>query len=138
MNLSADDLLDRYHAAMIAADSDAFAELYAPDGVHEIPFFTPQGVSRLQGPEQIRDYYRPLWAEMPITLDRVENTAVHRTGSAATIISESVSIGHRRDGAPFRLPGLVILTARDSKIIKVRDYMDLLGLRHQLETADAP
>lgn len=133
MILTPEQLLDRYHAAMIAADADAFAELYAPEGVHEFGFVNPQGVSRLQGPDQIRDFYRPLWAQTPVAVDRIENTSLCRTDTEGMIINELVSIGHRRpDGKPFRLAGLVILTARAGKIIKVRDYMDVFGLRQQL------
>lgn len=129
MNLSADELLARYHAAMIAGDADSFAELYAPDGVHEFPFFNPHGVSRLVGPGQIRDFYRPLWTSTDVVLDRVESTAVHHTDTDGMVIDELVSIGHRGpDRRPFRLAGLLILTARAGKIIKVRDYLDLMGL----------
>ena len=133
MILTAEQLLDRYHAAMIAADADAFADLYAPGGVHEFPFVNPQGVTRLLGPDQIRDFYRPLWADTPVVLDRVETTFQCHTDTEGMIINELVSIGRRRtDDEPFRLAGLVILTAADGRITHTRDYMDLLGLQSQL------
>lgn len=133
MILTPEQLLDRYHAAMIAADADGFAALYAPEGIHEFPFVSPQGVRRLQGPDQIRDFYRPLWANTPVVLDRIENSSLHHARTAGMIINELVSIGHRRpDDKPFRLAGLLILTSSEGKIINVHDYMDVFGLQTQL------
>jgi ketosteroid isomerase-like protein len=133
MSLTSEQLLDRYHAAMVAGDADALADLYAPDGVHEFPFFNPQGVKRLHGPDQIRGFYRPLWADSPASLDRIETVSLHHTETDGMIINELVSIGHRRsDGMPFRLAGLLILTTRDGSIINNHDYMDLAGLHSQL------
>lgn len=130
--MTPEQLLAGYHAAMVDGDARAFADLYAPDGTHEFPFFNPHGVSRLHGPDEIRGYYEPLWANLPVTMDRVDSTAVHRP-APDVIIDELVSTGRRRsDGAPFRLAGLVILTVGDGKIINARDYMDLLGVQHQL------
>ena len=133
MILTPEQLLERYHAAMIAGDADGFAALYSPDGVHEFPFANPQGVSRLQGPDQIRDFYRPLWANTPVVLGRIENTSLHHGETAGVIINELVSIGHRRpDDKPFRLASLLILTSSEGQITNVRDYLDVFGLQSQL------
>jgi ketosteroid isomerase-like protein len=136
MTDSADQLVDRYHAAMVAADADAFAGLYAPDGIHEFPFFNPYGVTRLDGPDQIRSFYQPLWSASDVVLDRVDSTALHHTDDRDTVIDELVSTGRRGPSRrPFRLAGLVVLTARDGRIVKVRDYLDLLGLSASEDTS---
>lgn len=134
MNVTSEQLLHEYHAAMVSGDSDALADLYAHDGVHEFPFFTPGGVRRLEGPEQICEFYAPRWAARGVWIDRVETVFPHRLANEADrVVNGFVSVGRRRDdGAPFRLAGLLILTARDGKIVHVLDYMDIAGLQNQL------
>jgi uncharacterized protein len=132
-----DELLGRYHAAMINISADDLADLYADDSIHEFPFFNPQGVSRLTGREQVRAYYRQLWSDVPVVLERIESTATHQTTTPGMIINELICHGRLRStGAPFQLGGLIVLTARAGKIISVRDYMDLMGLAAQ--TSPAP
>ncbi|SDT46524.1 nuclear transport factor 2 family protein [Microlunatus soli] len=124
-------LLDRYHRAMITFDADAFADLYAADGVHEFPFRTPDGTQRLVGRDKIRSYYRRLWAEPPVRLDRIEDRASHQV-SDTVIINEWHGTGrHRNTTEGFELNGVIVLSARNGELDLVRDYMDVYGLISQ-------
>lgn len=133
MTESALDLLDRYRAAMMMFSADELADLYAADGVHEFPFRTHDGVTRLEGREQVRSYYRRLWAEPPVTLDRIDNRALHQV-APDTIIYEWSGTGRHRNpdvDAVFELSGVIVMTARNGLIASLRDYMDVYGLLSQ-------
>ncbi|HEY9293972.1 MAG TPA: nuclear transport factor 2 family protein [Microlunatus sp.] len=125
-------LLQSYHQAMINFSADAFADLYATDAVHEFPFRNPDGVQRLAGREEIRDYYRALWSDPAVILEQIDERATHQP-SPSMIINEWHGTGHRRaDGAAFQLSGVIVLAADRGMITAVRDYMDVQGLLSQL------
>lgn len=135
---TAEQLLPRYRQAMLAADADAFADLYDPDGIHEFPFRTPAGVTRLQGREEIRRFYRGLWSDLPVEIARIDDVAVHTTGDPATVINElRISGTVRSTGADFGLNTVIVVTARDGSIVNARDYMDVFGLAAQTGTLRA-
>ena len=56
-HLSPREVLAAYHQAIVEADPDAVAELYAVDAVHEFPFLFP-GVTDYHGREEVRAGYR--------------------------------------------------------------------------------
>jgi ketosteroid isomerase-like protein len=131
-------LLSGYRHAMLTADADAFADLYDADGVHEFPFRTPAGVTRLRGRDEIRRFYRSLWSDMRVEIARIDDVAMHATGDPDTVIDEMrVSGSVRSTGAGFEVNTLVILTTRDGSIVHARDYMDVFGLAVQTGTLPA-
>ncbi|MFI0715123.1 YybH family protein [Streptomyces inhibens] len=59
--LSAREILDRFHRAMLDKSADDLADLYAPDAVHEFPFLFPSVPERYEGREEVRAGYRAAW-----------------------------------------------------------------------------
>jgi ketosteroid isomerase-like protein len=131
MNRSPQDLLDRYHAAMLAFSADEFADLYADAAVHEFPFRAPGGVRRLAGRESVREHYRRAWDQPLLRLEVIESEAVHQTSDPGTVVDEWRGHGFTHQGDRVELSGLLVLTVVDGEIAKVRDYMDAYGLLSQ-------
>ncbi|MFJ9697275.1 nuclear transport factor 2 family protein [Kitasatospora sp. NPDC101183] len=123
------DLLARYRAAMLAMDADAFAELYAENGVHEFPFLFPGMPERYVGREEIRAGYRAVWGASAARPEEVREVAVHAAADPEVLTVEQVVVGTvAGTGRPFALPGVLVLRARGGLLVHVRDYMDGLGV----------
>ncbi len=131
MTADAHDLLDRYRAAMITMNADDLAELYEQDAVHELPFTFPGIPDRHVGREAIRAAYRAAWGGSDAVPETVVPIATHTVVGGRTLVVEQEVTGHMaRTGEPFAFPGILVLTAGDSGISHVRDYMDGLGVAH--------
>ena len=125
------DLLERYQRAMLAFDADALAGLYAPDAVHEFPFTTPGHAARYESADEVRAAYRRVWANRRVALGALRNVAAHQSDD--TIVSEWTAGARLIDdpSSTFDLAGVLVITARDGRISRVRDDMDVLGLAHR-------
>lgn len=121
-------LLRRYQQAMLAFDADALADLYAPDAVHEFPFMAPGHPPRYEDREALRAAYRRIWAGRRAELTDLRDVALHRGPGGDTVVSEWTARAVPHQGTPFDLSGVLVVTARDGRIVHVRDYMDAMGL----------
>ncbi|WP_037972298.1 nuclear transport factor 2 family protein [Streptomyces sp. NRRL WC-3742] len=126
-------LLARYRRAMLDLDADALAGLYAEDGVHEFPFLFPGMPERYSGREEVRAGYRAAWGASAARPQEIREVAVHPGADPEVLTVEQTVIGTiAGTGAPFALPGLLVLRARDGLLVHVRDYMDGLGVAHAM------
>ncbi|MDG4532132.1 nuclear transport factor 2 family protein [Streptomyces sp. AV19] len=126
-------ILDRYHRAVLSKSADDLAELYAPDGVHEYPFFFPGMPERFEGREAIREGCRAIWGPSPARPQRVEEVAVHVSADGEVITVEHIVHGTLAPtGQEFSFPGLLVLRVRDGLITHARDYMDGLRVAHTM------
>ena len=122
------DVLARYRRAMLDSSADDLAGLYAPDGVHELPFPFPGLPARCVGREEVRAAYRAAWAASPARPERVVEVAVHDSTDPEVIVVEQIVTGTlATTGEPFQLPGLLVMRVRDGAIVHVRDYLDGLS-----------
>jgi uncharacterized protein len=128
MSSDARTMLDRYQQAMMRFSADELADLYAEDAVHEFPFFTPGHEPAYRGREEVRVAYRKAWSAPGVVLEEIINTGAHETADAETIVSEWSARARTHAGDPITLAGVLVITARDGRIVRVRDYMDVLGL----------
>ncbi|MEU4115723.1 nuclear transport factor 2 family protein [Kitasatospora sp. NPDC028055] len=127
------ELLARYRRAMLELDADALAGLYAEDGVHEFPFLFPGMPECYRGREEVRAGYRAAWGASEARPREIREVAVHPGADPEVLTVEQVVIGTvATTGAPFALPGLLVLRARDGLLVHVRDYMDGLGVAHAM------
>jgi uncharacterized protein len=127
------EILQRYQQAMIDQSADDLAGLYAADAVHELPFLFPGMPDRLEGREQVRGVYRAAWAASDAQPQAVREVAVHSCDDGEVLVAEQVVSGVLRStGQPFEFPGVLVLRVRNGQIIRVRDYMDGLGVAHAL------
>ncbi|MBO8193596.1 nuclear transport factor 2 family protein [Streptomyces oryzae] len=123
---------------MLDRDADALAELYAVDGVHEFPFTFPGLPGRFTGREEIRAGYHALWDGSPARPEEIRDVVVHESADPQVLTVEQTVTGTvAPEGRPFRFPGLLVLRARDGRLVHVRDYMDGLGVAHGMGRLDA-
>lgn len=133
-DLSPRALLERYHRAMLDKDADAFAELYAPDAVHEFPLLSPFFPRLLKGREAIRERYRAVWGAAPIVLLEIREVAVHETRDPKVIVAESeYSAREVATDNTFALSFVIVMRVDDGLIVHLRDYMDALGAAAALD-----
>ena len=81
------DVLARRHQVILSADTDGYADLFAPDGVTDLPFAPPGAPSRLEGREAIREYSRRVVAS-PVRLEDLEDAEVYQTQDPEVVIVE--------------------------------------------------
>jgi uncharacterized protein len=132
------EVLRRYQQAMIPQDADELADLYAPDGVHELPFLFPGMPARYEGREQVRAAYERAWGASPARPENVQTIAIHNSMDPHVVVSEQVVVGvNTATGDHFELPGLVVLHVHRGVITRVRDYMDGLAVARAMHRLPA-
>ena len=113
---------------MLDKSPDKPADPYAVDAVHEFPFRVPGSPPRLRGREEIRTYYRRVWASMPAWMNEIQNVVVYDAADPEIVVGDWVGTGALTiDGRPFRGTGLRVLRVRDGESVETRDYTDVFG-----------
>jgi ketosteroid isomerase-like protein len=103
----------------------AYADLYAEDGVHELPFARPGMPRRIEGRENIRAFLGRAAGAAPMTFKEFRNVRVHETTDPGTIICEYDLHGFvNATGNPFTFSYVLLITVRNGQLALVRDYMD--------------
>ncbi|HEX4811968.1 MAG TPA: nuclear transport factor 2 family protein [Nonomuraea sp.] len=122
--MTVDEIVSRYHAAMLHKSADELADLYAEDGLHEFPF---GGLAPYKGREEVRAGYRASWSATPAQVREVRRVALHRTEDPEVVVVEQiahVAVGDRA----IPVPGLLVLRIRGGRIVHTRDYMDATAI----------
>jgi ketosteroid isomerase-like protein len=122
---SARAVLERLRQASISQSADDLSQVYAADAVHEFPFTRPGLPSRLRGRDEIVNWITAGWKAYPLKYERYRTLAIHDTSDPATIIVEQEALGASAATGEFALPNLVVLTARDGQIVRLRDYVSI-------------
>jgi uncharacterized protein len=60
------ELLERLRSAAIAQDATRLAAMYAEDAVHEFPFTTPGGPTRIEGRAAIAEFLATVYRSLPL------------------------------------------------------------------------
>ncbi|MEV3986213.1 nuclear transport factor 2 family protein [Nonomuraea sp. NPDC049758] len=118
-------VLERWRRAAVTRSADDLRRLYALDAVHEFPFTGPGLPSRLAGRDEIVKWITAGWRDHPLTYERYRTLAVHDTGDPGTIVVEQEVLGTSAATGEFALPNLIVLTVREGRIIRLRDYVNL-------------
>ncbi|MFI0259736.1 nuclear transport factor 2 family protein [Streptomyces sp. NPDC017056] len=118
--LSPLDVLEQRRAAVTGQDADAFADLFAPDGVIELPFAGTDVPDRIEGRETIRTFARAAMAAMRV--DSLVTLAVHRTEDPEVVIAETLAKGSSGRGDAFEGRSVQLFRIRDGRILLFRDY----------------
>lgn len=141
MPASPRELLDRILDLTITlADAPSAVDLYAEDCVHEIPFAPPGRPTRIEGREALRAVMSTQGGERsPVTYDRFDRLTVWEDTERGAVIAEYEVVGTvRATGAEFRFPQLLVLRARDGRIVETRGYFDPAQLTQLLAPEGAP
>jgi uncharacterized protein len=119
------DVLARRRHVILSGDIDGFADLFAPDGVIEMPFAGPHGTpSRLDGREMIREYSRRVMAS-PVRLEDFEVVELYQTQDPEVVIVELRTKGTlTTTGRSFAATSIQILRIREGQIVLFRDFAD--------------
>ena len=121
-------VLEQRRELLLKQDVDGFADLFAPDGVIELPFAGPGMPARLVGQQAIRDFSHRM-AASPLRIDDLEATAVYHTDDPEVVIIELVSRGTvTGSGGTFVGTSIQVFRIRDGKIVLFRDYFNVGGL----------
>lgn len=117
------EVLERRRQLLISRDLEAFADLFAADGVIEMPFGGPGLPDRLDGREEIRAFSAKAGLSGLEILDlRVRD--VHRTTDPEVVILEITTVGRVvATGEPLEVPCIQVFRIRDGRIVLFRDYV---------------
>ncbi|WP_225729368.1 MULTISPECIES: nuclear transport factor 2 family protein [unclassified Nocardia] len=111
----------------LAKDLAGFADLFAADGVHELPFAPPGIPRRLQGRAKLREYFTSI-SETPLRHDEFRNMAVYRTTDPEVIVVEYDAHGYVTGSArEYELRYLHVVRVCDGEIALWRDYWNPLA-----------
>ena len=125
------DVLAQRRRLILSGDVDGFADLFAPDGVIEVPFTGQPGAAmRLEGREAIREYSRRVMAA-PLRLEDFEVTELHQTRDPEVVIAEMLTRGTlTATGRSFAATSIQVLRIREGQIVLFRDFADSRGLEN--------
>jgi len=122
------EVLERRREVLLSRDMDAFADLFAPDAVIEMPFTTEGLPTRLEGQEAIREYSKQS-AQLPIEIVDLRMLNVHQTADPEVVIIELETLGRIiATGEEFTVPCIQIFRIRDGRILLFRDYVSTAAL----------
>jgi ketosteroid isomerase-like protein len=121
-HLTPAQVLERRRELVLNLDAEGFADLFAADGVIEIPFAGPDLPARIDGQQAIRDYSRRI-ATAALRIDGLDTLAVHHTDDPEVLIVELVARGTViTTGHAITARSIQIFRIRDGKILLFRDY----------------
>jgi ketosteroid isomerase-like protein len=119
------EVLERFRQAAISQSVDDMRQLHAADAVHEFPFSRPGLPSRLEGRDEIVSFMAAGWQAYGLKYESYRTHAIYDTGDPETIIVEQEVLGTSASTGEFALPNIVVLSARNGQIIRLRDYVSI-------------
>jgi uncharacterized protein len=122
------DVLEQRREALLARDMDAFADLFAPDAVIEMPFGGAGLPARLRGQAEIRAFSTGAGHAL-MELTDLRTVAVHQTLDPEVVVVELRSTGRVvATGEAFDVPCIQVFRIRDGRILLFRDYVATAAL----------
>jgi ketosteroid isomerase-like protein len=116
--MTARELLDRYRQILVAKDWRGLGEILADDATMEFPFVPPGVPAIRRGRDAIMTAARDGWSRLTFAVEDVRVLASH--GDVAAECELVTTVG------TFAMA--IVIEARDGKICRLREYLDLLGL----------
>ncbi|MEV5746251.1 nuclear transport factor 2 family protein [Actinoallomurus sp. NPDC052308] len=118
---------ERILRAALDGSADDYADLYADDAVLEFPFAAPGPPRSLHGRAAIRAHLRAAMGGA-LRIEEFRGVVVHETTDPEVIVAEHAIVGTATaSGLPCSIANLVVLTVRDGRIVRQRDYLDVLA-----------
>lgn len=118
---------ERSHQHVQSYDLERFADMFAIDGVLELPF-APAGVPRrLDGREAIRRFLAPAGRAAREAGRRIvgySSVVLHQSTDPEVVVAEFDLDGVTATGETYRLSYIQVVRVRDGRIVHMRDYMD--------------
>lgn len=111
--------------ATASGDVQAIIDLCADDVVFEFPFAPPGRPAEVSGKEPLSRYLAA--APSRVQFDGLSNFETHQTVDPDVAAIEMTATGKIKDtGEPYDQSYVVVLTAREGRIIRYRDYWNPL------------
>ncbi|HEX4214635.1 MAG TPA: nuclear transport factor 2 family protein [Candidatus Dormibacteraeota bacterium] len=132
-------LLEQTHTLILEGRFDAYADLFADDAVFEIPFAPPGVPRRIEGGDAIRALFRAgaERAGRQARLTGIDYREMHETTDPEVVVAEFEVHGEQAGGeGPFTFSDVIVLRAREGRILSIRDYwspLDRVDLRAPAE-----
>jgi hypothetical protein len=124
---SAREVFEQAKRLSLAKDLDGCADLFALDGVHELPFAPPGIPRRLEGRETLREYFAAITSTL-LKHTRFENMTVYETADPGVIIAEYDAHGTvTSTGRSYQLRYVQVMKVQEGQITLWRDYWDPLA-----------
>jgi ketosteroid isomerase-like protein len=120
-------------------DLDGYAEMFAPDGVVELPFPLPGMPRRTEGGQETRRVLAPVWRAARESGRKVGDwgpVTVHPTVDPEVIVIEFDVQGVEASGTPYRMSYVHVVTVRDGRIAGLRDPVDTHAAQQRLRLAE--
>ena len=116
------EVVERRRQVLLDNDVDGFADLFAPDGVMEMPTAAAGAPRRIAGRQAITEFSRQT---VPgVRVDSLEHVAVHETGDPEVIIAETITRATlTATGESFTTQSIQVFRVRDGKIVLFRTYV---------------
>lgn len=120
------DIFARMRQEWFGRPGPLTGDLLADDVIMETPFGHP---ARIEGREAWLAFANPARANFPVHIDGSHVTAIHDTTDPATIIVEYELTGtSTRTGRQATAPFIAVLTVRDGRIARWREYQNPLAM----------
>ena len=116
------EVLSQRRSLILNGDADGYADLFAADGVIEMPFAPPGAPPRLDGREAIREYARHFVA-LPLRLEDFEVAELYQTQDPEVVIVEMrAKATLTATGQSFDATSIQVLRIREGQIVLFRDF----------------
>ncbi|AOS63147.1 nuclear transport factor 2 family protein [Actinoalloteichus hymeniacidonis] len=120
------ELVDHAVDLVLASKMQAFAALWAEDGILEFPFADSGAARRLTGRAAVQEYLGA-YPEI-LRPQRLAEKVVHQSTEAETMIVEFAIEGTVvPTGRPYLMRYIAVITVRDGEIAHYRDYFSPLA-----------
>lgn len=122
---------------LLAPGADGFASMMAEDGVMEFPFAPPGLPTRLEGREAVAAHL----ADLPalLSIESLSEPEVHLARDGETAVLEFDCRGRAAaTGRPYDQRYVSVITVRDGRITRYRDYWNPLVVLRSLGDGALP
>ena len=116
---------------LLAKDMEGFIALFTEDGVMEFPFAPPDRPHEVVGTSALRGYL----IDYPSRLDirEIKDLRLHGTTDPGVVVAELTATGFvTATGQPYELRYVAVVTFRDGRIARYRDYWNPLAVQELL------
>jgi uncharacterized protein len=119
------EIFEQILLATHAGDAQAVLDLCADDVVFEFPFAPPGRPAQVRGKEALGPYLATISSR--VQFDGLSNLETHQTLDPDVLIIEMTATGTVKDtGEPYDQSYVGVLTAREGRITRYRDYWNPL------------
>ncbi len=128
-------MLRRVLGERLKPDVTAFPDMFAADGVMELPFAPPGMKTLLEGRDAIAAHFQT--ATKLIKLNTMSHVVTHETSDPEVIIVEFAGSGQGlATGEPYDQRYISVIRVRDGDIVHYKDYWNPIAVLRTIKGED--